>query len=189
MRAAWFVIASIGCGSGHPGTDAATACKANLEAAISRACTTAADCVLVQSADCCGTIVLGIAATSEPAFASAEATYVACLNCGPRGCQHADLAEDGKSPGAGEAIVATCDANRCKSIVAPAAQCGPSGACSGGPACGASCCKTGEHCSNGTCMCGTNPACVSGDMCVPPGPIGGDACGSVCCGITGPCPQ
>jgi hypothetical protein len=64
-----------------------------------------------------------------------------------------------------------------------AAACGPSGSC-GGASCG-----VGEACVEGVCMCGTNPACAVGDMCAAPGPVGGDGCGSICCGASGPCPQ
>jgi hypothetical protein len=38
-------------------------------------------------------------------------------------------------------------------------------------------------------VCGTNPACGTGDTCEAPGPVGGDRCGTVCCGRSGPCPQ
>jgi hypothetical protein len=68
-------------------------------------------------------------------------------------------------------------------------SCGASGGCPEGPACGASCCKRAESCVNGTCQCGTKPACGSGDSCETVGPIGGNRCGTLCCGASGPCPQ
>jgi len=69
--------------------------------------------------------------------------------------------------------------------------CGATGGCpqGAGPACGAVCCAIGERCDNGVCKCGSLPACGAGDNCEAPGPIGGDRCGSICCGASGPCPQ
>lgn len=67
--------------------------------------------------------------------------------------------------------------------------CAPSGGCAVGPTCGGVCCDTGEACIDGECRCGDNPACQPGDTCEAAGPIGGDACGAICCGVTGPCPQ
>lgn len=69
--------------------------------------------------------------------------------------------------------------------------CGGTGGCpaGSGPACGAVCCAVGERCDNGVCKCGSLPACGSGDSCEAPGPIGGNLCGSICCGASGPCPQ
>ena len=69
------------------------------------------------------------------------------------------------------------------------AACGPFGGCPEGPACGTLCCNSGEHCMNGTCQCGTGPACTGGNTCERGGPAGGDLCGTLCCGVTGPCPQ
>ena len=109
-----------GCGDQKAPADATVdplVCKADLEAAIDRSCTVPADCVLVASADCCGTVDLAVHAGTEASFPATEATYAACLACGPRGCQHADQAEDGSVPGAGQAIVATCVAMRCQSVV------------------------------------------------------------------------
>src|SRR5258706_9566995 len=69
------------------------------------------------------------------------------------------------------------------------ASCAASGGCPSGPACGLLCCKQGERCDNGTCKCGMAAACGANDSCEAPGPIGGNACGSICCGASGPCPQ
>ena len=62
-------------------------------------------------------------------------------------------------------------------------------ACPAGPACGGYCCNAGEKCVNEVCTCGGNAACMPGDQCAAPGPVGGDVCGSICCGKSGPCPQ
>jgi hypothetical protein len=73
-------------------------------------------------------------------------------------------------------------------VDATPAACGASGGCPQGPACGAVCCRTGERCVGGVCRCGTLPGCGSGDTCEAAGPVGTDLCGSVCCGVSGPCP-
>jgi hypothetical protein len=113
-------LTAAACGSSTAVLDASTgsaACKANLEAAINQTCTVPSDCVLVASADCCGTIDLAVKSGTEAAFPSVEATYSACLACPPSGCLHADEAEDGSAPGSGQSIVATCVASRCTSVV------------------------------------------------------------------------
>ena len=71
----------------------------------------------------------------------------------------------------------------------PMTLCQPTGTCTTGPGCGAICCAAGEQCVSGTCMCGTAAACGDGDTCEAAGPLGGDLCGSLCCGASGPCPQ
>jgi len=109
-----------GCGGAQSTTDARTdpaVCKMQLEDRIDRTCSIPSDCVLVDSADCCGTIRLAIRAGTQASFPSAEDMYVSCLACPPLGCQHADQAEDGMTPGSGQSIVVTCDLNRCKSVV------------------------------------------------------------------------
>ncbi|HVV87214.1 MAG TPA: hypothetical protein VHE35_29440, partial [Kofleriaceae bacterium] len=68
------------------------------------------------------------------------------------------------------------------------ATCTPAGGCALGPPCGNRCCGAGEHCEAGECRCGGRPACMVGDHCAAPGPIGDNACGSICCGASGPCP-
>jgi len=114
------VTSLCGCGSGSSSTpDAKTdpaVCKANLEASIDRTCTIASDCVLVASADCCGTIMIAVRTGTQAMFPAVESTYEACLACPPLGCNHADQAEDGSVPQSGQAIVATCAANRCVSV-------------------------------------------------------------------------
>ena len=109
------------CNGSHAATvDAKTdpaVCKANREAAIDRSCTTATDCVLVDSADCCGTIKIAVHAGTQSGYPAVEQTYETCLACPPLGCQHADQAEDGTTPQQGQSIVATCTAGRCTSIV------------------------------------------------------------------------
>jgi hypothetical protein len=115
------LIALLGCSGSSAIPDAArtdpAVCKANLEAAIDRSCTMASDCVLVASADCCGTIMLAVHAGTEATFPAQEATYEACLACPPLGCAHQDQAEDGRAPQQGQAIVATCTSNRCVSVI------------------------------------------------------------------------
>ncbi len=53
------------------------------------------------------------------AFTVAEQAYQSCVPyCGLRGCNHPDLAEDGKVPtGAEQTIVAQCQNMRCTSEV------------------------------------------------------------------------
>jgi hypothetical protein len=72
--------------------------------------------------------------------------------------------------------------------VADPASCVMSGGCPEGPVCGALCCGRGERCVNGSCQCGSKPACTGGDMCASIGPTGLDRCGVLCCGVTGVCP-
>jgi len=67
--------------------------------------------------------------------------------------------------------------------------CAPSRGCPAGPACGGRCCHVGELCVDGACTCGGQPACTNGDTCQPVGPGSADMCGSICCGVSGPCPN
>ena len=70
-------------------------------------------------------------------------------------------------------------------------SCAATGHCSDGPACGGTCCGAGEACVNGACVCGTNPPCntaQTGDTCQAAGPAMPGECGSICCGMTRPCP-
>lgn len=61
--------------------------------------------------------------------------------------------------------------------------CSPSGLCESGPQCGAFCCQPGERCADGTCVCGDDPACESGDYCTSGGPAQPThGCGLFCCG-------
>jgi hypothetical protein len=66
-------------------------------------------------------------------------------------------------------------------------SCVPSGTCTTGPMCGATCCAANEACISGTCMCGTQAACSDGNMCAAP-LVANDHCGDLCCGATGACP-
>jgi hypothetical protein len=70
----------------------------------------------------------------------------------------------------------------------PPSACTPTGICVDGPRCGDVCCDVGEACLDGACSCGGGMACAPGDTCVSGGPVGGDVCGSFCCGESGPCP-
>jgi hypothetical protein len=121
----WLVVFAVACSSHHPasidaGRDAPgdpVACKADLEAQLDRQCGSDADCVLVESEDCCGPIMLGIHAGTEGAFPPKEQAFEACLACPPLGCAHAPEDEMG-DPGLGSAsIAAICSAQRCTSRV------------------------------------------------------------------------
>lgn len=117
------LVALIGCTSTHPTSsiDAPpvddSVCKSNLEAMLDRACSVAGDCVLVESADCCGPVMLAIHAGTESMFAAREHDYEVCLACPPLGCAHATQDEAGHTAGSGQSIVADCVASRCISIV------------------------------------------------------------------------
>src|SRR4051812_4587192 len=114
------LIGLVACGDGKQAqtvdADPAT-CLEHREAVIDRSCTTASDCVLVESGDCCGVIVIAVHAGTESSYPLVEAAYDACLACPPVGCAHQDLAEDGSIAQAGQAIVAVCVASRCTSTV------------------------------------------------------------------------
>lgn len=90
-----------------------------------------------------------------------------------------------------EASGYTCTARPCQAPpdANPATLCQPMGTCTMGVGCGSTCCNPGEKCVFGTCKCGDNAACGTGDSCEAAGPVGGDACGSICCGMSGPCPN
>jgi hypothetical protein len=92
-------------------------CEAAYQTSLDRSCSVPADCVLVDHEDCCGTVKVGVHAGTETAATTAESTYGACFDCGARGCQHADQAEDGSTASGAQTIVATCVANRCTSVV------------------------------------------------------------------------
>ncbi len=70
----------------------------------------------------------------------------------------------------------------------PSSACRASGSCTTGPACGNTCCSAREQCVNGTCMCGTHPACGAGDMCAVAIPMPDQTCGTICCGASQICP-
>lgn len=98
------------------GTDPSI-CEAEFQASLDRACAVEADCTLVDHDDCCGIVKLGLAAATASNFPAIEAELQSCRPCPPLGCQHADQAEDGSVPQLGQAIVATCAARGCTSIV------------------------------------------------------------------------
>lgn len=121
----WLLVLAVACSSRQPAAidariDARTdpaVCKADLEAQLDRACGSDADCVLVQSADCCGPILLGVHAGTEGGFAAKEQAFEACLACPPLGCAHATEDETGQPALGSAAIAAICDAGRCTSRV------------------------------------------------------------------------
>ena len=111
----------VACGNGSqtsidaPPLDDAV-CKANLETELDRSCSTPADCV-VESADCCGPVMLAIHGGTESRFASSEHRYEVCLACPPLGCNHAPQDEAGHTAGAGQSIVADCASAHCVAVV------------------------------------------------------------------------
>lgn len=115
------LVTVLGCGSrGQATIDAKTepeVCKAERDADLDRTCSVPADCVLVESEDCCGPVMIAVKAGTESGFPTVESAFDACLACPPLGCAHQPLAEDGTAPLSGQTIVATCAANRCTSIV------------------------------------------------------------------------
>lgn len=117
MWRAALVVVLLGCSSSSRTPETAAQCKADLEMKLDRSCRVASDCVLVSSADCCGPVVLAVHAGTQSAFSTAEATYEACLACPPSGCDHAPVAEDGRTPGPGQTIAAACLVDACQSIV------------------------------------------------------------------------
>jgi hypothetical protein len=69
------------------------------------------------------------------------------------------------------------------------ASCVGVAACNGAVMCGGHCCNAGEACVQNVCTCGGHAACVSGDQCTSPGPVTPNGCGTICCGVSGPCPR
>jgi hypothetical protein len=58
--------------------------------------------------------------------------------------------------------------------------------CQNGVFCNGTCCASGERCTAEGCACGDGGAkCIDGDTCVGSGPT---ACGTICCGVSQPCP-
>jgi hypothetical protein len=107
-------------------------------------CSTAADCVLANHNDCCGTIVVAIRTGTSSSFATAEQAFQSCVpGCAVRGCFHADLAEDGQTLSTGKAFAAQCQSGRCTSVVTDtpvnAATCHGGVACVGTQSCGFDC--------------------------------------------------
>jgi hypothetical protein len=119
----WLVLFAVACSNNNhtapldARTDPAV-CKADLEASLDRACGSNADCVLVQSEDCCGPIMLGVHAGTEGAFPPKEQAFETCLACPPLGCAHATEDETGQPAiGSNTSIAAICTAGRCTSKV------------------------------------------------------------------------
>jgi hypothetical protein len=112
----WLVLLLVGCG-GNDTTETPAECQADYLRTIDKSCLVPADCVLVDHDDCCGTIKVAIRAGGEATAADAEQTYEACVACPPTGCFHDNESEDMLTPGAGQAIVPVCVANRCSSTV------------------------------------------------------------------------
>lgn len=124
VRMRWLLVLAAACSSGNPPIDAPidgpgdpVACKADLEAQLDRQCGSDSDCVLVESEDCCGPIMLGVHAGTEGAFPPKEQAFEACLACPPLGCAHAPEDEMGQPAFGSASIAAICDAQRCTSRV------------------------------------------------------------------------
>jgi len=113
------------------------ACNAEFTSALSKDCTTDADCSLADHNDCCGTISIAIHKGTDAAFSAAEKAYPICVpNCLGRGCFHATMAEDGNMVSmTSQAIFARCDNQKCKSVVANAPTCVASRDCAVGQIC------------------------------------------------------
>lgn len=114
------VLAS--CGSSSKVADAAVTpqmCETTFEAAVVRDCVAKADCVELIHPDCCGDVMIAVAATDQAAAQTAEGTYQTCINgaCGARGCMHPLEAEDGMVPGTGQTIQMACVAGKCTTVV------------------------------------------------------------------------
>jgi hypothetical protein len=123
VKRALLLVALVGCTSSHqtssidaPPVDDAV-CKADLEAMLDRSCSVPTDCVLVESADCCGPIMLAVHAGTESMFPAREHDYETCLACPPLGCAHQKQDEAGHVAGSNQAIVPDCVAGRCTSVV------------------------------------------------------------------------
>jgi len=120
-----------------------------------------------------------------------------CDGGGDKGCEYnGHHHEPGETfPSATDCNTCTCTATgvacterACTRPDANPASCAKVDPCTAGPSCGDLCCNQGEHCVDGACKCGEHDACKTGDLCSGPGPAGGEACGTICCGKTGPCP-
>jgi hypothetical protein len=98
--------------------DTGLSCSAAFTSALTKDCTSDADCTLAKHGDCCGNVVMGIRSGSTAAFSAAEQTFQACACTLPTGCFHPDMAEDGSQVGTvGASFVARCQSNRCTSTV------------------------------------------------------------------------
>lgn len=101
-------------GSGDGATVDAASCGGTFLAALDKKCSTDTDCTTADHNDCCGTVVIGIRAGTQAAFAGAEQAFMTCEpGCGLRGCFHATLAESGQAGPDASTIVVQCDAGTC----------------------------------------------------------------------------
>jgi hypothetical protein len=117
----------------------------------------------------------GVAIPAGESFSAGDGcNFCTCDQDGDISCSNDDCNGDGGPP-----II----------VDAPARDlCAPSGGCVDGVECNGQCCVAGEQCVFGQCSCGGGSPCTGGDICATGGPSGGDACGSICCGQSGPCP-
>lgn len=120
MRLLWLLaIAACEHGQSPSNTDGPgqAVCMQAFDDAVDRTCGIAADCVLVNHDDCCGTVIFGVAATTAGSFAGIEAELHRCSPCPPLGCAHQDISEDGMTLMGNDTFAAVCNAGRCSSTV------------------------------------------------------------------------
>jgi hypothetical protein len=119
------------------GDDVKATCNSIFANALNTACTSDADCSLVDHNDCCGTIVIAIRKGTDAPFAAAEAAYQSCVpGCAPQSCFHRTEAQNfDVITRDGQAFFARCNGLRCTSIVDKANACLVSADCALGQIC------------------------------------------------------
>jgi hypothetical protein len=144
--------------------------------ALTKDCTTAADCELVAHNDCCGTVVTAIRVGTDVSFMTADQAFQACVpGCGVRGCGHPDMAEDGQELGTvGQSFAAECQNGRCTSVVTMGSNCAADTDCGAGQICVAYVTNLGPT-SSTQLACRGNPCGASALSCT--------CAGSVCTGF------
>jgi hypothetical protein len=131
MSRAW-LVALAACGRLNGGDDAVgadggdpAACEAQFDLAIKslKDCSTDGECSLLihdPGADCCNTVMIGVAGTNGPQASGPESQYETCQHaaCAGRTCPAPQQqAEDGTVPDPMQTIVAVCSNLRCTSTV------------------------------------------------------------------------
>jgi hypothetical protein len=108
----------------NSGTSFASTCNSVFASALTKECTSDADCSLVDHNDCCGTVRIAIHKGTEARFTAAEAAFQSCVPCSAHSCFHPIRAEDLNTITMdGQAIFARCDSLRCTSVVTGAPAC------------------------------------------------------------------
>ena len=160
-----------------PSSIDAGSCAANFAGALTKDCSTAADCELVKHNDCCGTVVTAIRVGSDASFTAAEQAYQSCVpGCAVRGCFHYDMAEDnnGMLTATGQSFAAECQSGRCTSVVTTGPACTVNTDCGAGEICAAYVNNLGPT-STTTLACRGNPCGAA--------PLDCTCAGSVCTGF------